>query len=77
MFWADAAGSTAEIKIYTLMGGLVWSKSVSVPSGGQIYDGLLRWNGDNNIGEEVLNGVYIAILNINGRTYKTKVAYIK
>ena len=59
------------------MGGLVWSKSEPVTSGGQIYDGLIKWNGFNNNDKQVLNGVYIAILKLNGKTYKTKVAYIK
>ncbi|GAB4333447.1 MAG: hypothetical protein Kow0037_11650 [Calditrichia bacterium] len=81
VFWAEDAG-TADLRIYTLMGGLVWSHTESIPNGGQLYDGLLTWNGSNNSGQKVLNGVYLAILRVNynnGTTkiFKTKVAYIK
>ena len=81
VFWAEDAG-TAELRIYTLMGGLVYSHSVSLPEGNKLYDGLITWDGKNNVGREVLNGVYLAILKVrykNGQTrsFKTKVAYIK
>jgi hypothetical protein len=55
---------------------LVWSNAVNV-QGGQLYDGLITWNGLNNVGNEVLNGVYLAVIKIDGQTYMTKVAYIK
>jgi hypothetical protein len=81
VFWAEDAG-TAELRIYTLMGGLVYSQTVNLPEGNKLYDGFIQWNGRNNAGHEVLNGVYLAILKIrykNGQTrsFKTKVAYIK
>jgi hypothetical protein len=75
VFFAQGSG-TVEIKIYTLLGGLVWSSDVNV-QGQQLYDGLISWNGLNNAGNEVLNGVYLAVIKIDGQTYKTKVAYIK
>ncbi len=84
VFWMEKNG-TAEIRIYTLLGGLVYSQQKSF-TGGQLYDGHnnngLIWNGTNNAGNRVLNGVYIAILNIRysdgqSKSYKTKVAYIK
>jgi hypothetical protein len=74
-FTAENPGKV-ELKIYTLLGGLVYSKEIEVPSRGD-YGGLLNWNGINNIGHTVLNGVYIAVLRVNGKTYKTKVAFIK
>jgi hypothetical protein len=76
VFFMDAPGS-AELKIYTLMGGLVYSRQEDNLSGSQVYDGLFTWDGTNNSGNRVLNGVYIAILKTNSKTFKTKVAYIK
>jgi len=81
VFWMEYSGS-AEIRLYTLLGGLVWSKKVNNLNGGQLYDGVITWDGRNNAGQQVLNGVYIAIIEVrygNGqsRTFKTKVAYIK
>jgi hypothetical protein len=77
IFAAENSGE-AEIRIYTLLGGLVWSSGkVAIPSGGQLYDGLITWNGKNNADNQVLNGVYIAILKIDGKTFKTKVAFVK
>ncbi len=72
---------TAELQIFTLLGGLVYSTKVDVNESG-LYDGLLTWDGRNNAGRQVLNGVYIAILKIQYRgggskQFKTKVAYIK
>ncbi len=72
---------TAELQIFTLLGGLVYSTKVEVNESG-LYDGLLTWDGRNNAGRQVLNGVYIAILKIKyqgggSKQFKTKVAYIK
>ena len=75
VFYMEQPGE-AEIKIYTLMGGLVWSERKTL-DGPQVHDGAFKWDGINNAGNRVLNGVYIAILNVNGQTLKTKVAYIK
>ncbi|MEJ2636278.1 MAG: hypothetical protein P8184_13430, partial [Calditrichia bacterium] len=78
VFWMDGPGS-AEIRIYTLLGGLVYSHKKNLPAAG-LYDGALRWDGVNNAGNRVLNGVYIAIINIkdgSNKSYKTKIAYIK
>jgi hypothetical protein len=80
IFWMDGSGS-AEIKIYTLLGGLVWSQRVEGLSGDQLYDGLISWDGLNSAGNQVLNGVYIAVINIQAgggaKSFKTKVAYVK
>ena len=76
VFFMEGPGS-AELKIYTLLGGLVYSEKRDNLNGPQVYDGLFSWDGMNNSGRRVLNGVYVAILKVNGKTYKTKVAYIK
>jgi hypothetical protein len=78
VFYLEQPG-TIEIKIYTLMGGLVRTLREDITEGDRVIDGIgqLTWDGYNDVGNRVLNGVYIAILKANGQTYKTKVAYIK
>ncbi|MGH7455645.1 MAG: hypothetical protein ACRENG_30095, partial [bacterium] len=56
--------SDGELKIFTLLGELVWETSFSAadPAGGQGGHKIdLSWDGFNGIGKKVLNGVYIAI----------------
>jgi hypothetical protein len=76
VFFLEQPGPV-EIKIYTLLGGMVWSDRRENLAGGQVYDGEFIWDGFNNKGQRVLNGVYVAVLKANGKTYITKVAYIK
>lgn len=81
IFLAKGSGS-AEIFVYTLLGGLVWSDKIDYTgTGDHLMDGRLTWDGVNNAGNRVLNGVYIAIIKINdnggSRKFKTKIAYIK
>ena len=70
-----------ELRIFTLLGELVWSaEETGLPPG--LYDGLIKWDGYNNVGNLVLNGVYIAVLKVNytsggSKTFKRKVAFIK
>ncbi len=80
VFYMEDNGD-AELRIYTLLGELVWKKELKGLSRG-LYDGQIRWDGRNERGHEVLNGVYLAILRVryqNGqtKTFKTKVAFIK
>ena len=80
VFYMEDAGD-AELRIYTLLGELVWKQELKGLARG-LYDGRIQWNGRNERGHEVLNGVYLAILRVryqNGqtKTFKTKVAYIK
>ncbi len=80
VFYMEQPGD-AELRIYNLLGELVWKKALQGLSKG-LYDGRIQWNGRNERGYEVLNGVYLAILRVrynNGqtKTFKTKVAYIK
>ena len=72
------SGSEATISIYTLTGQLVYRQTESgLDSGGRLYNRTLFWNGKNDVGQTVVNGVYIAILEANGRQYTTKVAFVK
>lgn len=73
--------SNVSVKIFTLVGDLVWSEEKSGITPGS-YDRLFRWDGKNSNGREVLNGTYIGVLEVkavNGPTkrYITKIAYIK
>jgi hypothetical protein len=80
VFFLEQSGPV-EIRIYNLMGGLVRTlKEDNIDAnGGRVVDGIgqLTWDGYNDAGNRVLNGVYLAVLRANGKTYKTKVAYIK
>ena len=71
-----------ELKIYTLLGELVWKRSYSrsQPQGkkGLHHENDITWNGKNLKGCKVLNGVYVArIKTAYGDWAMTKVAVIK
>ena len=74
--------SDVEIRIFTLTGELVWSKKLSGLQRG-FYDRLVKWDGRNERGQRVLNGVYLCTIDIKPLTggakkrYITKIAYIK
>jgi hypothetical protein len=75
--------SDVSIHIFTLMGELVkshWNRNLNGLVRG-LYDGYIEWDGRNDYGNRVLNGVYLCITQItsNGFTQKyiTKIAYIK
>jgi len=61
------------IRIYTLLGRLVKiiKRSNVLPGN---YDDLLTWDGTNGDGQDVLNGVYIAVLTTDTGTAMTKIA---
>ncbi|MCI0698927.1 hypothetical protein L0337_43865 [candidate division KSB1 bacterium] len=73
--------SAGELKIFTLLGELVWETSFSANdpagrAGGHKLD--LFWNGYNGANIKVLNGVYIALLKTpKYGTFMTKVAVVK
>jgi hypothetical protein len=72
--------SDVEIYIFTLVGELVWTRIVPGESRGShdgSYEEHYRWDGRNDRGNRVLNGVYLCVLKAEGKTYITKVAYIK
>ncbi len=70
-----------SIKIYTLVGELVWSRSYSAtePQGKKgPHEADIVWDGKNDQGYRVLNGVYIARLSTgDGKSALTKIAVIK
>ncbi|NOX87447.1 MAG: hypothetical protein GXO77_00340, partial [Calditrichaeota bacterium] len=74
--------SDVEIRIFTLTGELVWSKQLSGLRRG-FYDRLVKWDGRNDNGQRVLNGVYLGTIDIKpldggaAKRYITKIAYIK
>jgi len=78
-------GGDVEIRIFTLVGELVWTKIVQGETAGS-HDGAVetqyRWDGKNDKGYTVLNGVYLCVLRVKEqgggtKTYTKKVAYIK
>jgi hypothetical protein len=71
-----------DLKIYTLIGELVWSCSYSSsdPRGkrGVHQEDGITWDARNARGNKVLNGVYIARIKTSyGETAMTKIAVIK
>lgn len=70
-----------EIKIYTLIGELVWSRSYKAnePQGRKgPHDGDVIWDARNNQGDRILNGVYIIYIKTGaGENAMTKAAVIK
>jgi hypothetical protein len=74
--------SDVEIRIFTLTGGLVWTKIETNMFRG-LHDGDVTWDGRNDRGNIVLNGVYLCHIQIKPRgggsnqTFITKIAYIK
>jgi hypothetical protein len=68
-----------EIKIYTVIGELVWSRSFSKnePEGTSGKHEVV-WNAKNDRGNKVLNGIYVIFLKTgHGETAMTKAAVIK
>ena len=74
--------SDVEVRIFTLLGEPVWSRSFTGLSSG-LYENLVHWDGKNGRGKTVLNGVYLCTINIRPlsggakKRYITKIAYIK
>ena len=78
--------SDVTLRIFSLAGELVrsqWNRSLSNLDGssnGSFY--YITWDGSNDNGDRVLNGVYICVIQIRSvsgksSTYTTKIAYIK
>ncbi len=74
--------SDVEIRIFTLTGDLVWTKKLTGLHRG-FYDRMVKWDGKNDKGQTVLNGVYLGVIEIKPlsggsvKRYITKIAYIK
>ena len=77
----DAQSVTLSLAAPELLGELVWSESYKAadPQGQMSsHDGDIDWNGKNDIGEVVLNGVYIGYIKTDyGETAMTKIAVVK
>ena len=68
------AGASGELKIFTLLGELVWETQIDLRN----LSGPIFWNGHNGMDKRVLNGVYVAMLKTkDGKTLTTKVAVLK
>jgi len=70
-----------EVRIFTLLGELVWTWSETNVSAG-VHDNKVRWDGKNDRGHTVLNGVYLCAIDIKpqsgaNKRYMIKIAYIK
>ncbi|RMD94145.1 MAG: hypothetical protein D6813_02825 [Calditrichaeota bacterium] len=69
--------SEVTIRIYTLLGELVWSKTFTANSPqGQAgnHDGDIVWDGTNDKGQKVVNGAYVAVLITKNGKAMTKIA---
>ena len=70
------AGANGELKIFTLLGELVWE--IQFEARNPLASQGIFWNGHNGAGKRVLNGVYVAMLKTNdGKMLTTKVAVLK
>ncbi|HEX9652514.1 MAG TPA: T9SS type A sorting domain-containing protein, partial [bacterium] len=72
--------SDVNIRIYTLLGELVWSRSFSATNPEGIANGRFKeitWDGTNDQGQKILNGVYVAVLTTNHGKATTKIAVAK
>jgi hypothetical protein len=76
------ATSDVSLRVFSLAGELVkssWNRNLTNLPGGEIY--YVVWDGKNDEGDTVLNGVYICVIEIRSSegtsTYTTKIAYIK
>ncbi|RMD63686.1 hypothetical protein D6833_05370 [Candidatus Parcubacteria bacterium] len=76
------ANADVQVRIFTLTGELVWTRELKGLAPG-FYDRLIRWDGRNDRGQRVLNGVYLCTLEITPlhggakKRFITKIAYIK
>jgi hypothetical protein len=73
-----------SFRLYTLLGEPVWSRSYQEgdPQGSagmhSTGSNAVEWDGKNNAGNTVLNGVYILVMETgSGEILKTKVAFVK
>ncbi len=72
--------SEVTIRIYTLLGELVktFSFTANDPEGkAGTHDGTIVWDGTNDKGQDVLNGVYVAVLVTDNGKATTKIAIAK
>ncbi|UCF04618.1 MAG: Ig-like domain-containing protein [bacterium] len=76
-------GTTAQFRIYDLMGRLVWTHDERVEEGGgtamggDMECGDVEWDGRNDRGQLVRNGVYICIVKAGSHSATFKIAVAK
>jgi hypothetical protein len=72
------SNSDVAIRIYTLIGELVWTREFSTGSPeAQAGFHEVDWDGHNEDGQMVRNGVYLCQIEANGETAMTKIAVAK
>ncbi|MCZ6818595.1 MAG: hypothetical protein O7G31_03805, partial [Calditrichaeota bacterium] len=72
--------SEVSLRIYTLVGQLVWEVSFAANSLEGLagtHSGEIKWDGRNGENRSVLNGVYVAVLTTNAGQAITKIAIAK
>ena len=75
--------SNVQVRIFTLLGELVWTSELYQQLGAGTYPRLISWDGVNSKGKRVLNGTYIGTIEIKPtsaggvKRFITKIAYIK
>ncbi|HBZ00310.1 MAG TPA: hypothetical protein DEO84_03210, partial [candidate division Zixibacteria bacterium] len=76
--------SDLEIRIFTLLGELVWTKTISSAeplgtAGLHTGSNALSWNATNDLGREIRSGVYICLVRnlTSGEEAKFKIAVVK
>ncbi|MCK4856897.1 MAG: T9SS type A sorting domain-containing protein, partial [candidate division Zixibacteria bacterium] len=68
-------GETMVLTIYTLTGEEVFTLTLTAA---EATADALVWDGRNSSGQMVLNGVYLAVLNVEGKgEVRTKIAVVK
>jgi flagellar hook assembly protein FlgD len=80
-FLLQSTSSDVKLEIFSLAGELVksnWNQNLSGLPKGLFY---IKWDGKNDRGYKVLNGVYLCTIEIRGasetKRFMTKIAYIK
>lgn len=66
---------SVEVSVYDNYGNLVWKTSASPPAGSRSVD--ILWNGKNGKGDVIASGVYVAVVDVGGKTFKRKIAVWK
>ncbi len=79
-----AADSDLEVKIFTLLGELVWSKEIQATASlgrAGLHTGqtALQWSGKNDSGSDIRSGVYICVIKnrSTGEEERFKIAVVK
>jgi hypothetical protein len=71
-----------QFKVYSLIGKLVWTSerfaAGSLQGSRGDHAGEIFWDGQNDVGKDVLSGIYILVMQTgNGTVQKTKIAFVR